>query len=244
MSAFANIELTREGDVVELRFHTRGGPLEWNVPAHRDTPTALATVAADPTVKCVIVTGTGDRWCTDLGPDGFAAAGRSRLGWEWARALQSLLAIEVPVIGVVNGPASIHAEVPVLADIVLAADDAWISDGAHFSRGVVPGDGAHLVWPYLLGPRRGKYFLLTEQRISAQECVALGVVNEIHPRASLHERAHQIADGFAARPIELLRYTRELLNLEERDRLRTSLVSHGLAAESVHMLETRDRAAD
>lgn len=158
------------------------------------------------------------------------------LWWEWTRAVQHLLEIEVPVIGVLNGPATIHAELPMIADIVLAADDASVSDAVHFTVGTVPGDGAHLVWPYLLGPRRGKYFLLTGEVIEAQELERLGVVNEIHPRPALHARALELAHQLADRPIELLRYTRELINLEERDRLRAGL-SHGLALENVLKLE-------
>jgi enoyl-CoA hydratase/carnithine racemase len=33
-----------------------------------------------------------------------------------------------------------------------------------FDTGTVPGDGVHIVWPLLLGPNRGRYFLLTGQR--------------------------------------------------------------------------------
>lgn len=74
---------------------------------------------------------------------------------------------DVPVIGAVNGPALIHAEIPLLADVVLAADTTVFADKTHFTRGSVPGDGVHLIWPYLLGPRRGKYFLMTAQEIAS-----------------------------------------------------------------------------
>ena len=33
--------------------------------------------------------------------------------------------------------------------------------------GIVPGDGAHLVWPNVIGPNRGRYFLLTGQELDA-----------------------------------------------------------------------------
>jgi enoyl-CoA hydratase/carnithine racemase len=39
-----------------------------------------------------------------------------------------------------------------------------------------------IVWPVLLGPNRGRYFLLTGQKLSAQEVLTLGVVNEVVPR--------------------------------------------------------------
>ena len=146
----------------------------------------------------MIVTGTGDAFCDDIDRESFA--GRTAwepIYWEGKRLLKCLLEIDVPVIGAINGPAFIHAEVPLLADIVVAADTAALADKAHFSTGSVPSDGVHLVWPYLLGPRRAKYFLMTNQEISASEALQLGVVNEVVPAAQVHERAWELARGLA-----------------------------------------------
>lgn len=52
--------------------------------------------------------------------------------------------------------------------LVIASDTATFQDAPHFPNGIVPGDGVHIVWPLLLGPNRGRYFLLTGQRLSAQ----------------------------------------------------------------------------
>src|SRR5262249_49559386 len=41
--------------------------------------------------------------------------------WEGAQVLSSFLDIDVPVVSVVNGPAFVHSEIPLLADIVIAA---------------------------------------------------------------------------------------------------------------------------
>ena len=53
---------------------------------------------------------------------------------------------------------------------------ASFQDAAHFLLGGVPGDGVHIVWPALLGPNRGRYFLLTGQSITASEAQGLGIV--------------------------------------------------------------------
>jgi enoyl-CoA hydratase/carnithine racemase len=98
---------------------------------------------------------------------------------EGVALLENLLAIPVPVIAAVNGPALIHAEIAVLSDIVLAAEHAEFADLAHVPGGPVPGDGVQTLWPMLLGPNRGRYFLLTGQRISAQEALRLSVVGEV-----------------------------------------------------------------
>ena len=47
-----------------------------------------------------------------------------KIYWEGKRLLMNLLDIEVPIISAINGPALVHAEIPVLSDIVLASENA------------------------------------------------------------------------------------------------------------------------
>src|SRR5208282_1965159 len=103
--------------------------------------------------------------------------------------LMNLLDIEVPIVAAVNGPALVHAEIPVLSDIVIAAESAEFQDAPHFPNGIVPGDGVHVVWPLVLGTNRGRYFLLTGQKLSAREAQTLGVVSEVVSRDKLLARA-------------------------------------------------------
>ena len=95
---------------------------------------------------------------------------------EGKRLIMNLLDIEVPMISAVNGPALIHAQFPVLCDIVLASENAVFQDATHFVNGNVPGDGVHVIWPLLLGTNRARYFMLTGRKLSAQEALELGVV--------------------------------------------------------------------
>lgn len=239
MSAYESIELTRADGVTELRFHTDGGPLVWNATAHREAGHAFAELAGDSETKVVIVTGTGDAFCADI--DRASFAGRTAwepIWWEGKRLLKCLLDIDVPVLGAINGPALIHAEIPLLADVVIAADSTVLADKAHVSSGSVPGDGVHLVWPYLLGPRRAKYFLLTNQEIDATEALGLGVVNEVVPSEEVGARAWQLARALASKPLPFLRYTREALNVFEREHLLSGL-SHGLALEGVSFADVK-----
>ena len=71
----------------------------------------------------------------------------------------------MPIISAINGPAWRHSEIPLLSDIVLAADTAAFQDSAHFMSNMVPGDGMHVVYPMLLGFNRARYFLLTGQTL-------------------------------------------------------------------------------
>jgi enoyl-CoA hydratase/carnithine racemase len=87
----------------------------------------------------------------------------------------------------------------------------------------------------LLGPNRGRYFLLTGERIGADEAKRIGVVGEVLPPEKLMIRAREIATQLAKKPLPLLRYTRTLLVRELRRRMFDELHS-GLAHEALATL--------
>ena len=62
--------------------------------------------------------------------------------WYGRMLVENVLAVDVPMISAVNGPCNIHSEVPLLGDIVLASEDAYFQDLAHFPRGMVPATGS------------------------------------------------------------------------------------------------------
>ena len=233
--------LERDGaGVLEIRLHTRGASLVLDETPHRELPSIFTDVSNDPDTKVIVLTGTGDEFCAELADsdwDFTTPSGWDRTYWEGRRLMQTFLDIHVPIIAAVNGPARVHSELPVLCDIVLASDTTEFQDIAHFgSFGVVPGDGSHLVWPLLLGLNRGKYFLLTEQSLSAAQALELGVVSEVLAPADLLPRAHELAAMLAERSAVTLRYTRVVLNMLLRNLMQDGM-SHGLALEGYSVME-------
>ena len=229
-----------DGGVLTIRLHTEGGPLVWGDGPHSELPEVFTDVGADSGNRVVILTGTGDRFIRELDDSWVGAMTPvkwSKIYSHGQRLLERLLEIPVPVIGVLNGPATVHAELAVLSDIVLIADDAYLSDAPHFRFGTVPGDGVHIIWPMLLGTNRGRYFLLTGQRLTADEAHRLGVVNEVMPREELLPRARALAANLAQKPETVLRYTRDVLVHPIRRALLDG-VSHGLALEGLGVFES------
>ena len=106
----------------------------------------------------------------------------------------------------------------------------------------MPGDGSHLVWPILLGLNRGKYFLLTEQTLSAEQALELGIVNEVLPIAELLPRARELAAMLAERSAVTLRYTRVAINMLLRNLMQDGM-SHGLALEGYSVMERAQQHA-
>ena len=229
--------------VLEMTLHTRGGPALWGTSLtslHTELGHAFLDVARDAENRLVILTGTGDSFITAMDPqepypEPNLSAMWPRIHEEGLALLTNLLAIPVPMIAAVNGPALVHAELAVLCDIVLAASHAEFADLAHVPGGAVPGDGVHTVWPMLLGPNHGRYFLLTGERIGAEEAKRLGVVGEVLAREELLPRARALAAQLAALSTQVLRNTRSLLVRELRRRMFDEL-SNGLAHEGLAML--------
>lgn len=233
---YATVAMEREAGVLQLRFHTDDGPLQWGLRAHHEFAEAFADIARDPENRVVIMTGTGELFS---GPQGTAdtAPRASAESWEGirrdgVRLIKSLLEIDAVVISAINGPAFRHAEIPLLADIVLATEDTCFQDSGHLPSRLTPGDGVHFVFPLLLGPNRGRYFLLTGQTLDAQEAKELGLVAEILPRERLLDRAHELADSLIAHNPLTLRYARLLLT-ESLRRAADDLLGYGLALEGL-----------
>jgi enoyl-CoA hydratase/carnithine racemase len=236
---YEHIRLTRQNGILELQVHTRGDSLKWSAPAHDELGYCFGDIANDPENKVLIITGTGASFCAEADPASWGeltARAVAQMHQAGKRLLNNLLNIEIPVIGAVNGPALIHADLPLLSNIVIAAEEAAFQDCVHFTNDFVPGDGVHVVWPALLGPTRGSYFLLMGQVLDARQALQLGLVNEIVPRSEVMPRARVIAESIARRPAMVRHYSRIVL-VQEMKRLMHDYLSHGLAVESLAMLD-------
>jgi len=236
---YKTIRLERTDGILEMTVHTDGGPLTWTAQSHDEQAYCFNDIASDADNKVVILTGAGDGYCPGIDFTSFSLGTPhdwAEIIYEGQRLLNCMLQIQVPIVAAVNGPASVHPEVPVLADIVLAADSATFSDSPHFASGIVPGDGAHIVWTQLLGPNRGRYFLLTGQTLSAAQALEYGVVNEVLAPDQLLPRARELAATIAAKPAMARRYTRAVITREWK-RLMDAHLGFGLAHEALAALD-------
>jgi enoyl-CoA hydratase/carnithine racemase len=236
---FKYVRLERQDGILELTIHRDGGSALWEGNRggiHDEVGQAFQLIARDPDTKVVIITGAGDVFCTQMDPsrgdEPMDQMFWDRIYREGKDLLMNLLDIEVPVIGALNGDAFIHAELVALSDIVIAAEGARMADKAHAPNGVTPADGVHVIWPMLLGPNRGRHFLLTGAEIDAAEAQRLGVVAEVTPKAKVRERAWEIARELAQKPTLMLRYSRVAMTLDLKRRLLNDL-GYGLALEAL-----------
>jgi enoyl-CoA hydratase/carnithine racemase len=232
---YENLRMKREDGILEVALHTRGGPLVFNGYVHEALVRAFRDIGEDRDNHVVILTGTGDEFCAQISPEGFdffTPTGYDKILREGTKVLENLVDIEAPMIAAINGPVTVHSEYALLSDIVIAAEGAYFQDAAHPAFGIVPGDGLHIVWPEVIGEIRGRYFLLSGQKLSAAEAKEYGAVNEVVPREALLPRAWELARHLKKQNPLTLRYTRMALSTRFRRRLQESL-SYGLALEGI-----------
>jgi enoyl-CoA hydratase/carnithine racemase len=235
---YQSIRFERREGILQMQIHHQGGSAIWRAShngVHAELGDAFYRVGRDPDNRVVIFTGCGDEFLTQMDLSGTEELNTQywdRIYKEGKDLLQNLLEIEVPVIGAVNGPAFIHAELLTLSDIVIASDRAAFADKAHAPSGVVPGDGAHVWWPMLLGPNRARHFLLTGAEISAEEGKRLGFVAEVVPHERTRERAWEVARELLAKPPLMLKYTRAAMTQHIKRRMLDDL-GYGLMLEGM-----------
>jgi enoyl-CoA hydratase len=188
-------------------------------PLHAAMLSAVRTVADEPEVRALVVTGAGDAFSaggdfglieqmqkdTDLRK---ATLNRSRaLFW-------SLISLETPVIAAVNGPAvGAGATLALLCDVVLMAEQAYLAE-PRVSLGLVPGDGSTIVWPLLAGVPAARSYLLTGDRMPAEEAHRLGLVHRVVGREALLAEAMALADRLAELSPYAVRATKRALTIQ------------------------------
>jgi enoyl-CoA hydratase/carnithine racemase len=232
---YENVRMKREDGILEVALHTKGGPLVFNGYVHEALVGAFRDIGDDPHNHVVILTGTGNEFCAQITADGFdffTPTGFDKIFREGTKMLENILDIQVPMIAAINGPVTAHSEYALLCDIVLATEDAYFQDVAHPAFGIVPGDGLHIVWPEVIGEIRGRYFLLSGQKLGAAEAKDYGAVNEVVPRDALMPRAWALARHLKKQNPLTLRYSRMALSTRFRRRLQEGL-SYGLALEGI-----------
>lgn len=242
--AFPNIALQRTAQgILEVRLHSHGDSFRYSASARTQLLGAFQRIGADRANRVIILTGTGASWCADfdrspeVSPDpSLSLAQRWDVQfWEGRRLMQTILDVDAPMIAAVNGPALIHTEYLLTCDIILASETAAFQDMPHLNNGVSPTDGMHVLWPHVLGPVRGRYFLLTQQKLDARQALDWGVCNEVLAPDALMARAYAIAAALVAQPEHTLRYAR--VGLTQRlKKLVTDEMALGLGVESLSAL--------
>jgi enoyl-CoA hydratase/carnithine racemase len=234
---YKNLALSRsDSGVLTVRFHTDGGPHTFDGTTHHDFPRLLEDIAFDQDNRILVLTGTGDSFIANIdGPslgDITKPIAADVLYTEGRRGIQRLVDLEIPIIAAVNGPASVHSEYALLADVVIAADTTVFSDLPHLAFGIAPGDGLFVVWEEVLGLNRARYLEITQGSFTAQEALSWGAVAEVVPLEQVLPRAQELAEQMTQRPHLTNKYIAVVFRQRISRRLAEGMLT-GMALESL-----------
>jgi len=210
--------LKRENGIIEARMHTDGGEVKWSPWLHRALIDAWRVIGADLENEVLIITSTGDHWMGTFNREEFAdwdAVSDPDIRYDGLRrpvkAVENqIFDIDIPTIGVINGPGALHINFALLCDLVLSVPDFMLRDH-HFASGVVPGDSIGLCLQAFIGIRRAAYMMYMSNGIDAKTALEWGIINEILPKDKILARAWEIAKEIMKQPRSTRRLTSQII---------------------------------
>jgi enoyl-CoA hydratase/carnithine racemase len=234
-AAYRSLRLTRDAaGVLVAEFHSNGGPFTFTGQDHTELVDAFYRIAQDRENKIVILTGAGGDFISDVDFSTFGNVADtgvwSQVHDEGVQILENIANIRVPVIAAVEGRAYVHSEYALLANVIVAAEDATFHDVPHFAGGIVPGDGIFTTWSYRAGAGRAESFLLNPQPLTARTAHEWGVVAEVVAKGKTLSRARELANLYLKAPEVTRRNTRVHFIYPLKERI-VREVGYGLALE-------------
>jgi 2-(1,2-epoxy-1,2-dihydrophenyl)acetyl-CoA isomerase len=202
-------------DVAVLALNRPAAMNSFTTAMHTELLAALNAAAADPSVRCVILTGQGRGFCAgqDLS-DPAAAPGQDLgvlIGAYYKPLVQRIRSMPVPVIAAVNGVAAgAGANLALCCDLVLAASSANFIQ-AFAKIGLLPDTGGTWLLPCLVGHARAMGLAMLGDKLSSADAAAMGLIWRSVADDQLMAEAEALAQKLAHMPLKALVATRHAL---------------------------------
>ncbi len=178
---------------------------------------AIQQCASDDAVRCVVITGAGrgfsagqdlEEFLTVEGP--WSVGEHLRHGYN--RVVLALRALEKPVIGKINGVAAgAGLGIALATDLRIASEQASFTT-AFIGIGLAPDSGVSWFLHQLVGPAKAFELMATGRKVSAEEALGLGLVNQVAPTADLDSTVDALARQLALGPTKGIGLTKRVLN--------------------------------
>jgi 2-(1,2-epoxy-1,2-dihydrophenyl)acetyl-CoA isomerase len=205
---------------------------------------ALEEARTDDEVRCIVITGAGDAFCSgvDLGrskvtegaskgekarPDLRSIKDAMKRGMQ--RVIRALWEMDKPVIASVNGVAAGGgAQLALVCDLVIASDAARFIE-IFVKRGLAVDSGGGWLLPRLVGLAKAKELVFFGDPISAADAAAAGLINKVVAAADLERTTNEWAERLAKGPTRSIGASKTLLNRALQTDLETALEEEAMA---------------
>jgi 2-(1,2-epoxy-1,2-dihydrophenyl)acetyl-CoA isomerase len=227
---YETVDVNRDGAAVKIALNRPDRMNAWSDGLSKDLLTVLREVAADETVRAVMLTGNGRAFCSgaDLkdGADD-AVAGKldtyTTLTRWYHPIVTTIREMPKPVLTAVNGPAAgAGLSLALAGDLVVAAESAYFML-AFVGIGLVPDGGASLFVPSRVGFARAAEMAMLGERVSAAKAVDWGLINSAWPDAEFAAKAGALLARLAAGPTRSYAGSKRELNHWMYDRMAAHL---------------------
>ena len=176
----------------------------------------LMVAEKDPGVRCLVITGEGDR-AFSAGADITAFPKVTpvlarELSMKGQKVFSMVEELSKPVIAAINGYAlGGGLELALACDFRIAAEHAELGS-PEINIGIIPGWGGTQRLVRIVGLSKAKKLVMLGDRITAEEALRIGLVDKVVPYEKLKEEAKELAKKLSEGPPIALRYAKHALN--------------------------------
>lgn len=216
MTATVNLTIT-EG-VAELQFNRPEAMNAFNWQLAEDLDKALEELMLEKSFRVVTLSGAGpvfmaggdihffNERLTEM-PKGVPAIIR-----QLNSCIQRLQQLPVPVLACVHGAvAGAGISLMLACDLVLAASSTKFTL-AYANLGTTPDGGATYFLPRTVGMKKAMELILLSERFSAEQALAMNLINWIEPDESFSDRIQILTNRLAKGPTQMYGRAKRLLN--------------------------------
>ncbi len=204
-SGQSEIVLERRGAVAIIGFERQGGYNSFDSATRLGLLEALLDVEKDDAIRAVVIRGNDKSFNVGADLNEFIQDNvdgseiNRQLENEYFPSYQAIGRMGKPVIAAVCGPAAgIGMSLALQCDLMVMADSAYLlSPFANLS--LCPDGGANWLLPTRMGYRRAFEVAIECQKLSAERCLELGLVNRVVPNDEVVTNAIEWAEQLSTR---------------------------------------------
>lgn len=181
-----------------------------------DLNTLLDEIAADPEIRVLVLTGSGEKAFVagaDIGEmSTLTKAEGEAFGKKGNDVFRKLETLPIPAIAAVNGYAlGGGCELAMACDIRLCSDTAVFGQ-PETGLGITPGFGGTQRLARLVGPGMAKQLIYSARNIKADEAQRIGLCNAVYPAEELMPAAEKLAETIAKNAPIAVRACKKAIN--------------------------------